>query len=166
MKKQKGFTLVETLLYIALFTIIIGGGIVAVYQIIQSTEASYSHVILQEEANFLFRKIDWALTGLDGPTSIITPTNYSDTTLTVNKDSAQVKFYLDNGNLTVQRDSGTIVPLNSSNITASSTPSTHLFERIITPGKPDAITTNFTLTTEQNSWPATQTFSFTKYLRR
>ena len=36
---------------------------VATYQIIQSTDASTNQIILQEEANFLLRKIDAAITG-------------------------------------------------------------------------------------------------------
>src|SRR4051812_4410040 len=64
-----GFTLIETLLYIGLFAIVIGGGMIATYQIIQSTEASKNHIILQEEANFLLRKVNWALAGATSVTA-------------------------------------------------------------------------------------------------
>ena len=161
-----GFTLIETIIYIALFTIVIGGGMVAAHQIVEGTNASYNHIILQEEANFLFRKIEWALTGLDGSSSITAPstgTPNSDTDLVVNKDSTELTFNLADGNITLNGS-----PLNSSNIkvsTTTSTPPPYLFERLITPGKPDGIRMNFTLTTYQNGRPATQNFSFTKYLR-
>jgi hypothetical protein len=59
MKHTKGFTLIETLMYLALFTLIIGGGMLATYQIIESTTASYGHILLQEEGNFILRKIAW-----------------------------------------------------------------------------------------------------------
>ncbi len=151
MINQKGFTLLETLIYITLFTVIIGGGIVAVYQIIQSTDASYSHIILQEEANFLFRKIDWAATGADS-------INVGSSTLEVSKPSTTLTFAQEGDNLTLQG-----IPLNSESIIVSSVS----FVKTDPVGeKPASVTSNFTLTTEQNNWPATQNFSFTKYLRK
>src|SRR3989338_5692599 len=79
MKGGAGFTLLETLIYLFLFAIVIGGGMIAAYNIIEGTDAAYNHVVLQEEANFLFRKISWALTGA---TAISTP---SATSLSVTK---------------------------------------------------------------------------------
>ena len=60
----EGFTLIETLMYLALFALIIGGGMTATYQIIESTAGSASHILLQEEGNFILRKIAW---GFDKP---------------------------------------------------------------------------------------------------
>src|SRR4030042_506817 len=60
---QAGFTLIESLLYIALFSIIIGGALVAVYQMIESSDAVSAKNIVEMEGSFLLRKIDWALTG-------------------------------------------------------------------------------------------------------
>ena len=56
MKKLKGFTLIETMIYTALFSIIIGGGIVSAYQIITSTQGSSNQLISEQEADFLMRK--------------------------------------------------------------------------------------------------------------
>ncbi len=63
--KNQGFTLIETLLYLALFTLIIGGGMTAAYQIIESTAAAQSHLILEEEGNFILRKIAWGFDKAD-----------------------------------------------------------------------------------------------------
>lgn len=63
-KTQKGITLIETVIYLGLLTLIIGSGTVAAYDIINSSEAIRSRTIVQEEGNFLLGKIDWALTGL------------------------------------------------------------------------------------------------------
>ena len=175
--RQSGFTLIETIIYLFLFAIVIGGGMVAAYQIIEGTNATYNHVILQEEANLLFRKIDWALTGLDGASSINTPstctpspcTSSSNTDLIITKDGTSHSFCLVGTNLFLQLNSGCSASspgLNSSSTAVSLTPSIPLFERIVTPGKPNAIKTSFTLTTIQGGKPATQDFSFTKYLRR
>ena len=157
---KTGFTLIESIIYLALFVIIIGGGMVAVYQIIQSTDTAYNHVILQGEANFLLRKIDWAL---NGATSIITPFDATPTTnLVVNKDIGgsltQLTFTLTDGNITLERDSLGANTLNSSSITVDSL----YFKQDPT----DSITADFTLTTLQAGKPATQSFSTTKYLRQ
>lgn len=157
-----GFTLIETLVYIALFTIIIGGGMVAVYQIIESTNASYNHVILQEEANFLFRKINWALTGAV-TVNVTSGTNPFDT-LTVSKPGLSLIFTRDSGNnsLTLKKSTGPVIELNSGSISVL-----HLTFEDIPPsnGMLQGMTTNFTLETAQNGRPASQIFSTTKYLR-
>ena len=99
--EQKGFTLIEILLYLGLFSIVIGGGMVAVYQIIQSTNATNDKVVIQEDADFLLRKLDWALTGArPSDISSVTSTSITIGTLT---------FSLSGNNLTLNT-----APLNSS----------------------------------------------------
>jgi len=175
---SNGFTLIETLLYIALFAIIIGGGLIAVFQIIQSTDANRNQAILQEEANFLLRKVDWALTGA---TAITTPPNTTPTTtLVVNKiigGSSTVLTFGINANdpvcpanyICLKRGTGAsqlntnLYPLNSTSISISGLS----FQRSVpVSGKPDAVTTSFTLITVQNGRTSTQAFSTTKYLRK
>jgi hypothetical protein len=95
---QKGFTLIEALLYIALFAIVIGGGMVAVYQIIESTNRTSDKVMMLEEANFIQRKIEWALKGAsvdddetDSDTlTIIKPIDGSDEILVFEFDGTDV----------------------------------------------------------------------------
>jgi Tfp pilus assembly protein PilV len=112
-KPGAGFTLIETIIYLVLFIIIIGGGMVATYQVIQGTEASYNHVVLQEEANFLLRKIQWALTGA----TVVSATSSS---LVASKPNvAQLTFDVTGGNVRLQRESNTPVILNSSTIAVS-----------------------------------------------
>ncbi len=167
MTDSKGFTLIETLLYIGLFAIVIGGGMVAVYQIIQSTDANNNLVIVQEEANFLLRKINWALTGA---TAITTPTallKYSDATLQITKNATEYIFDLSSGNLTLKQGvAGTALSLNSANVIVSLTAGKHLFQRTIVSGHPDAITAAFTLTSALAGSNNTENFSTTKYLRK
>ncbi|OGZ68622.1 MAG: hypothetical protein A3D35_01200 [Candidatus Staskawiczbacteria bacterium RIFCSPHIGHO2_02_FULL_34_9] len=164
MIQQKGFTLIETLIYIFLFAIIIGGGMIATYNIIESTNASYNHVVLQEEANFIFSKVSWALTGADSVDPIIDPKTLKiKKTIPGNPTPTNFTFTLpDNENhLTIKRNSGPSINSNSDSVLVSNVS----FERISGVGKPDAVKMNFTLTTLQNGRPATQDFSFIKYLR-
>lgn len=160
MKQQPGFTLIETIIYLALFAMIIGGGMLAAYQIIQDTDATQNHIVLQEEANFLFRKMDWALTGATAATTTAS-------SLVVSKPifgtSTQLTFTLTGGNITLQRNSNPAVILNSSDIPVSMV---SFMKNQGTNGAPPSITINFSLTTAQNGQPASQSFSFTKYLNQ
>ena len=169
-KSDKGFTLLEALIYIALFTLIIGGAMVTVFQIIQGTAANYNHIILQEEANFLLRKINWALSG---ETTIITPTTSSPSgLLLVTKivEGAPTNLtFQDNANdyacspntLCLKRTEA--FPLNSSNVLVTNI----TFVRTLgNNGKPDSLTTSLTITTADNGREATESFSTTKYLRK
>lgn len=62
---SRGFTLLETLLYFALFAVIAGGGVAAAGGIVGTAARSADRVASAEEANFLGAKIDWLLTGSD-----------------------------------------------------------------------------------------------------
>lgn len=149
---QAGFTLIETLIYLALFAIVIGGGMVALYQIIQSTDAANNKVIVQEEANFLLRKIDWALTGA---TAISVPSATSlISTKKINGVAAQLTFNLFGTNLTLKQDADPAVVLNSSSVSVSRLS----FTKISVSGQADGITAVFAL--------GPQVFSITKYLRK
>jgi hypothetical protein len=68
---RKGFTLIEAIIYIALFGLLIGGGVVAAYNIFEGAGRGQTHAMLQEEGNFLLGKINWTLSGVQ---SISSPT--------------------------------------------------------------------------------------------
>src|ERR1700757_2708202 len=113
-KNNSGFTLVEMIIYLALFSIVIGGGMICTYQIIQSTDAGTNHVALQEEANFLLRKVDWALTGANTVSTVSSPAS-----LTVTKTGLTVVFTVSGTNMRLTRGAGSPVVLNSSDIAVS-----------------------------------------------
>ncbi len=149
---KKGFTLIEVIIYLALFSIVIGGGMVATYQILGSSNSSSNQVILQEEANFLLRKIDWGMTGATVATPATIPPS-----LTITKAGyPTLKFDLNSTNLRLTRGAGLPLSLNSSSISVSGL-------SFIAIG--NGITTQFTLTTVQDGRNVSQTFSTTKYLR-
>jgi hypothetical protein len=154
-KSELGFTIIETLIYIALFAMVIGGGLTATYQIIQSTEGDNNHVVLEEEANFLLRKINWALTGATSVTQ-------TSSTLTISKNingaNTTLVFNFSGNELLLTRGTGTAQPLNSSSLKLSN----GAFTKVGTNG----FSTAFTLTTAQNGKEATESFSTIKYLRK
>lgn len=62
---KRGFTLIETIIYVALVGLLIGSGVVASYYIIDSSEQGSVHANATAEAQFLIRKVSWALIGVD-----------------------------------------------------------------------------------------------------
>ncbi len=80
--RNRGFTLIEMIVYMALFSIMMGGLIVTVHQLYQSIGSMNSKVMEQEEINFVIKKIDWVLTGVS---SINAPLSGTSPTLNINK---------------------------------------------------------------------------------
>lgn len=60
---NRGVSLLETVIYVALFAILITGTLVSVYTIIGGSARLQAKAMVQEEGAFLVGKIDWALNG-------------------------------------------------------------------------------------------------------
>lgn len=56
-----GFTLIEILIYIGLFTIMMGSGVIAAFYVIDSSEKTNRALAAETEAQFLIQKITWLL---------------------------------------------------------------------------------------------------------
>lgn len=152
---KRGFTLIETIVYIALLSILISGSILITYQITQGTENVNTKTTTDEEAHFLLRKIDWTLSGI---TAINDPAaGSSGAGLSVDKINGPnpLVFDLDSGNVRLSRASGGFTILNSENVMVSGL----LFEHIAPVGtKPAAVRVSFTLGGRQ--------FEQTRYIRK
>lgn len=158
-KYQGGFTLIESVIYLALFAIIIGGGMTAAYQIIVATQAAHNHIILNQEANFLIKKIDWGLhgaTGISASGSTLTMTN------TISGNPTQLVFSKDGAVLMLKRGSGAAMALNSSGVLVDSV---SFVKNAGLNGAPDSIVITLSLTTFQYGTNTSQTFSITQYVR-
>ena len=143
MIRSPGFTLIEAVVYLGLLGIIMGGVLVAVYQIIAASSQNQQRAILQEESNFLTAKLNWALTGAS---TIIHPSS----TIPINNlylkkfDNTEVFFNMDGANnLTMQLDSGVTHPLNNEAVKIEK------LQFLLIPaggGKPSAIQTTLRIT--------------------
>ena len=71
-KYVRGITLVETLIYLALFTIVVGGLLASAYALFESNDRNQTKAMMQMEQDFLIAKIDWALGGAE---SVSVPTD-------------------------------------------------------------------------------------------
>ncbi len=114
---RKGFTLIETVLYVTILSIIIGFSILIFYQVLSSEVQNRLRRETETEADFLMRKIIWALTGAQ---TISQPAaSASSSVLTISKynfPANPLTFDLSAGAARLSRAGGQSVPLTSSNV--------------------------------------------------
>lgn len=168
---NKGFTLIETIVYLAIFAIIMTGTLSSVYAIFSSSARNQTKALAQEEGSFLLAKIDWALTGAQ---SINNPNaNASGDTLSLNKFSPfsgnPLVISITGGEMTISRAGNPASILNNSNTTITCPP-TSCFTHTSASGdgiNPESLTARFTVhATTSDGLPFSQDFTTVKYLRK
>lgn len=103
-----GFTLIEMLFYILFIIFIIGSTLGIVYQLLRNSENLKTGISVEEEGNFILKKISWVLndTGAINSPAL----NSTATTLSVDKNDFgsgnPVVVSLDSGLIRIARDSG------------------------------------------------------------
>ena len=60
---RRGVTLIEVVIYLALFGLLIGGAVVAAFNVLESASRGQTKAMLQEEGGYLQKKIEWTLSG-------------------------------------------------------------------------------------------------------
>lgn len=161
-----GFTLIEVVIYLALFAMLFGGAVLAAYNVIEGSGRNQTRAQLQEEGQFLLAKISWVVSGAqvvnspaaNAQSSILSIVKYGGTSFTVSASGA---------NLQVQNSTGTYV-LNASSI--GLVPGSLKFTHDVDTGNgtnPERVRTDFTLTTiTPNGATMSQDFSTVSYLRK
>lgn len=165
-KSKSGFTLIEVVIYIALFGILFGGAIVASYSVIESSGRNQTRAQLQAEGDFLLGKIAYALSGAQ---SISMPVvGASGSILSVAKYGGSATSVYATGSALMLQTSATNLPINTSSmgLVASSLVFTHSAAS----GNgvnPESIKAQFTLTTFTPTGAVlSQDFSSTTYVRK
>lgn len=157
---QKGFTLLEMMIYVALFSLIMTGTFVVAFQLITNSERTNARVVIQEEGNFLLRKISWALSGASSITSP-SATLTTSSTLIVNKygfsaNPITIRYNSVNGSIEIQEGAGNpFYPLTSDGVVVSSLEFTYIPEVGSAPLGVQASTTMNGIS-----------FTITKYIRK
>ena len=121
---KKGFTLIEVLIYIVLFSILMGGGFVVAHQLIDNSRKLSTKDTTQEEGNFVMQKFDWALTGVDPTTTpTISGSGCSTQTLSVTKTDTTISPVVIRSNIIsgvnyieVQKRGGAFYPITTANV--------------------------------------------------
>lgn len=152
---MRGFTLIETLVYIALLSIIMGGALTAVYGLIEGSQKINTRTTIQEEGNFVLRKIRGVLSNTTSVTmpSPTTPTSSSLIVVLYDGSNATVRFNAASHLVEIQRGAGNpFVALTSTNVKAENLQFNYLS------GIPAGIDTSLTI----NGF----LFKMTKYLHK
>jgi type II secretory pathway pseudopilin PulG len=115
----RGFTLLETIIYIGLFGILMSGVLVAVYQLIDGGVHNAHSVAIQEEGLFINRKMSWALSGA----SAVNAPDAKTLEITRPDLGAQspIRISEDSGMMRLARGSAAPLPLTTSELVVSST---------------------------------------------
>ena len=148
---SRGFTLIETLVYLGLLSFLIIGILASSYYIIQGSNKVREKIMVETEADFLLKKISWAISGLPTITApSIGTTGLSLTAINSHISPNPFTFDLDSatGQLRMTHGSGPAKPLNSVNVAVSNLS----FQYVPAAGtRPPAILTSFRVNNQQYS---------------
>jgi hypothetical protein len=126
LKANHGLTLVETILYAAIVTIVVGGFIFILTNMIISADRLSDDLLLAEEKQFIIQKLDNVLQSVS---AVNAPAQgASGASLSVNKlnyPANPVTVDLSGGAIRLTRGSGAPVPITSKDITVSDLSFTH-----------------------------------------
>jgi archaellum component FlaF (FlaF/FlaG flagellin family) len=100
MRKDRGVTLIETIIYLALFAIVIVGLMISGYGLLENVGRNQSESMLQEGSSFLIAKIDWALAGAESVSSpaanssgqTVRIRKYDGTDITITRSGTSILF--------------------------------------------------------------------------
>jgi hypothetical protein len=142
----RAFTLVEVMIYIALFGMLVGGAVVSAYQVLSGGARNQRSIEIQEEGTFIHRKINWEVAQAN------TASVVSDTLVL---EPGHVVFAEDAGRMTIARGASSVaLPISSESVVLAST------TFAVTPGvggKPTSVRASFLV----DDVP----FAFVRYLR-
>jgi type II secretory pathway pseudopilin PulG len=148
--KEEGFTIIELLIYLGLFSVIIGGALVGAYQIVESSGRNQSKIVLEQEANFMLKKTEWIL---NGSTLMLPSEGDSSNALVVENLGRTYELFLDDGALKLKSGASDPVSVTTENVSVDSA----TFR-----GLPGGVEAQYALTSKDYS----RTYSFTRSLRQ
>lgn len=161
-KKQviQGFTLIETLVYLALFALIIGGMVVAAYMLFETSDRYQTRAMMQEEQNFIMAKIMRSLNNAEQICSPAVSTPGSSLSIASYGGSCGDFTVLhSDGNVTLN---GSVNILNSSNIKVDQLLFTH-----VSGSNTDGVQIDLTVSAvTPTGKPITSSMSTTRYIRK
>lgn len=166
-KSGAGFTLIEVLVYLGLFTILVGGAVLAAYNVIESSGRNQTLAIMQQESSFITGKINWALSGIEGVNAPLLNTPSSQLLVTKTDGAigaVDIRPDVNNtSDLLLTRGSSPAQILNNTNVAVSNL----IFDHQSSPSGAEWVKATFTLTAKApNGGSIVQNFETTKYVRK
>ncbi len=168
-KLYSGFTLIETIIYISLFSIIMTGVLVSVYGLISSNSKNMTKAMVVEEGIFILGKIDWVLSGAENINLPTTSGNILSVTKSNDWIDNPVIIKVSAGVMSIKKGTNEAVNLNNSNVTILC-PESKCFTHELESSEglnPESIAINFTIETRTPEGQIySQDFYTKKYLRK
>jgi Tfp pilus assembly protein PilE len=115
---MKGFTLIETVIYIALLGLIMSLALLGAYQILEASAGASNKTTLQEESSFILRKINWAMTGISAAPTV-GGSGCTQTLHTAKYDGTTVDIRLNGGNVEMRENALSYAPITTANVATS-----------------------------------------------
>lgn len=112
---MRGMTMIETLVYLALYAIVISGAVVSVYTIAYASERNRTEALVIEEGNFIGAKLSYLIAQAD--TVSVSP---SGSTITIVSQGVVSNVYVHADTLVYQEGSRAPEPLTSARISVRS----------------------------------------------
>ena len=125
---MRGFTLVETVIYIALLGVLMVGAVTTAYQLTQHMGNVSDKNTAGEEGNFVLRKLNWVLTGTSTSATITLPSPSTPYTSSLDLNRADgthviVRYNANNSSIELSESGGvpssSYTPLTTVNVKVS-----------------------------------------------
>lgn len=162
-KLPRGFTLIETLVYLALYAIIISGALTAAYGMFESGARNETAAMVEEEGDYLTAKIDWSLSDA---ASVQSPAISGDLLSVTRFDGSTVNIRSLGSVMRIQENDEPAQTLNNSNVSIADLSFTHALST--SDGlDPESISASFIVyATTTDGHVLSRDFSSLEYLRK
>lgn len=115
MTGRTGFSLIETVIYMALVALVIGALLVSTYSMVDGSVRLQNKAVVSQEGLFLVRKLDWALSGATA-VSVPNPITLRVTRADLPAGESPLEFTLTDTTLTLARGTGAPEALQSASV--------------------------------------------------
>ncbi|MFM2381986.1 MAG: hypothetical protein RLZZ76_753 [Candidatus Parcubacteria bacterium] len=131
-KLKQGFTLLETIIYLALFSILLTGVLISSYSFFRGAERMTLYVLQDNEAAFVIRKIG---TQLNSASAITVPSSgaASSSIRFSTYDGSEHTFAAVDGSIAYATATGPFLPLNAERVKVSAFSATHTAPTSLSP---------------------------------
>ncbi len=164
---NNAFTLIEVIIYLALFSIVLGGAIVSAFTLIESNDRNQAQTRIGEEANFLLSKMDFYFSSLQtiySPAPQILCTQNCTVSIARYDQPTLVTFTESQNELFVSENGGMPLELSNKEVAMRALRALHMPADSVTNRR---ITITFTLSaTTSRGVPISQDFETTYYTQK
>jgi hypothetical protein len=108
---NQGFTLIEALLYMALFVVIFSAAGLSAFYITASGQQLKTNLVFQEETGFILKKLDWVFMGVESVND--PPLSSSGSRLSLMRDGRLLEMRLNDGKMQIKIGEGDYEDLNN-----------------------------------------------------